>query len=472
MAVPPAWHGLGAPAACGRRGGGALRRSRRASRWWRSRAFDRGRRRTARAGGDRISCIVPRSSGSATALLAGLAVLAAIVGWTPPLPIHHRGATCWGGHWCWRGDGRPCWRCRATRWPPHAPSPPPRIRPGRCCWWRPPASPARAVVAQPQLRRQRGAPGWAQLLADARYHFDVQRQAWAVAPWATTSCMRSPRCWPGTSARPWARSGCCRDRRCALAGAGACAPVAVALVAAAVLAAQPFTGYFTTTMQVDGASAAIPLHLAAIAASPAAARPGPWATGAIGGLLLGLKTVNLLFALPLLAWIAWTSPARGRWLARALAIGLAIALPNYAYAWFITGNPLFLFFNVVFRSPLYPLENFRDLKWMAGITWRAPWDLSFPFQPVRPGRAGRRGPGAPGHLCRRCSRQRGRAGRWPGLARGRSPSPHCCSGRCSTYATCSPPTPCWSCSHRRVSPGWPRRAGSWPRCWCWSVDAR
>ena len=340
------------------------------------------------------SCIVPRSSGSATALLAGLAVLAAIVGWTLPLPIHHRGA------YLLAAVAVLAWRRQAllamSREVLASARAVAAAHPAWSLLLVAAASVASLGLWLPSLNYDDNAVHLvmqAQLLADARYHFDVQRQAWAVAPWANNVLHAIAAMLAGHEARAamgaiWLLLGIDGARRLALALG---APVAVALAAAAVFAAQPFTGYFTTTMQVDGASAAILLHLAAIAASPAAARPGPWATGAIGGLLLGLKTVNLLFALPLLAWIAWTSPARGRWLARALAIGLAIAMPNYAYAWFITGNPLFPFFNAVFRSPLYPLENFRDLKWMAGVTWRAPWDLSFRsnlFGQVAPGAAG------------------------------------------------------------------------------------
>lgn len=340
------------------------------------------------------SCIVPRSGGPSIALLVGLAGLAAIVGWTLPLPIHHRGVYLLGAAVVL------AWRRRALLAMSHDAIASARAiaaaHPGWSLLLVAAASVASLGLCLPSLNYDDNAVHLvmqAQLLADARYHFDVQRQAWAVAPWANNVLHAVAAMLAGHEARAamgavWLLLGIDGARRLALALG---APGPVALAAAAVFAAQPFTGYFTTTMQVDGASAAILLHLAAIAASPAAARPGPWATGAIGGLLLGLKTINLLFALPLLAWIAWSSPARGRWLARALALGLPVALPNYAYAWCITGNPLFPFFNAVFRSPLYPLENFRDLKWMAGITWRAPWDLSFRsnlFGQVAPGAAG------------------------------------------------------------------------------------
>lgn len=60
-----------------------------------------------------------------------------------------------------------------------------------------------------------------------------------------------------------------------------------------------------------------------------------------------------------------------------LATLLLVGGSSYAYALWVTGNPLFPFYNAVFKSPYYPLENFRDLKWMAGISWRSLWDLTF-----------------------------------------------------------------------------------------------
>src|SRR5690606_30892878 len=207
----------------------------------------------------------------------------------------------------------------------------------------------------------------AQLLADGYYHMDVQRQSWSVAPWANNVLHAVAGVFAGTEARAavaalWLLLGMDGARRLALA-LGASRPAAWA--AAAVVAAQPFAGYFTTTMQVDGARAALLLQLAAVAATPALQRPGAAAIGAIGGLLLALKTINLLFALPLLAWIAWSQPRGGRlrWNLRMLAVLLPLAASSYAYAAVVTGNPLFPFFNAYFQSPYYPLENFRDSKW-------------------------------------------------------------------------------------------------------------
>ncbi len=318
----------------------------------------------------------------AIALLVGLAVLAVLVGWLLPFPVHRR--------WiylllaalviAWRAralamllrDGAASLRNGALRHPA----------------WSILVIAATTVASLglwlPSLNYDDNAVHLilqAQLLADGYYHLDVQSQSWAVAPWANNVLHAVAALLAGQEARAavavvWLLLGIDGARRLALALG---ATPRAALAAAAVFAAQPFAGYFTTTMQVDGASAAILLQLAAIAAVPAVQRPGPLAIGAISGLLLALKTVNLLFASPLLVWLAYSSAPglRLRWTVRMLAILLPVAASSYCYAVLVTGNPLFPFFNAVFRSPYYPLENMRDLKWMAGVNWRAPWDLLF-----------------------------------------------------------------------------------------------
>lgn len=331
------------------------------------------------------SRVVGDGHGIAIPLLVGLALLAAVVGWLLPLPIHDRAV------YLLAAVAVLVWRRRAVQPVLRDAAASARALAG--------AHPCMAILLVaaasvaglglwlPSLNYDDNAVHLilqSQLLADGRYAMDVQRQSWAVAPWANNVLHAIAAMLAGHDARAamgmlWLLLGIDGARRLALALR---APPAVALAAAAVFAAQPFAGYFTTTMQVDGADAAILLHLAAIAVSPHDRRPGALAIGAIVGLLFALKTINLLFALPLLAWIAWTTPpgTRLRWTLRLLAMLLPVAAPSYAYAFVLTGNPLFPFFNAFFRSPLYPPENLRDMKWMAGVTASAPWDLAFHAQ--------------------------------------------------------------------------------------------
>ena len=234
-----------------------------------------------------------------------------------------------------------------------------------------------------------------QLLFDGYYHLDVQTQSWAVAPWANNVLHAVAGMFAGGEVRPavamlWLLVGVVGAWR--LARVLDASPGA-ALAAAAIFASQPLAGYFTTTMQVDGASAAILLNLAAMAVGPHRSRLGAVAIGGICGLLLALKTSNLIYMAPLLAWLIATRGAgtRLRWTAMALATLLLVGGSSYAYAVLVTGNPLFPFYNAVFQSPYYPIENFADVRWHAGVSWRSLWDLTFKtgtFGEFYPGAAG------------------------------------------------------------------------------------
>jgi hypothetical protein len=321
-------------------------------------------------------------SGINSALMVGLACLAALVGWLLPFPIHHRAAYLLAALVLvglrWRAVRDLLLAARIDLRDVMS------AHPGGSILLAGAATIASLGLWLPSLNYDDNAVHLilpSQLLADGYYRLDVQTQSWAVAPWANNVLHAIAGLFAGQEARPavaslWLLLGITGAWR--LARAVGASP-AVALAAAAVFAAQPLAGYFATTMQVDGANAAILLHLAAIAAMPAASRPGAAVIGLIAGLLLALKTSNLVYLLPLLAWLCVSLPrgTRLRWLGACGLCLLPVAASSYAYAWLVTGNPLFPFYNAVFQSPYYPLENFRDLKWMAGVSWRSLWDLTF-----------------------------------------------------------------------------------------------
>ena len=331
-----------------------------------------------------------------TSLVVGLGLIAAIVGWLLPVPVHQR--------WLylslaavvivWRRrpiarqlraafesvDGlastRPQWTILLVA----------AVTVASLGLWLPSLNyddNAVHLILQSQLR------------FDGYYHLDVQTQSWAVAPWANNVLHGVAAMLAGGEARAavaslWLLLGVAGAWR--LARALDASP-GTALAAAAVFASQPLTGYFTTAMQVDGASTAILLNLAALTAGQDRGRLSGVAVGAICGLLLALKTSNLLYMLPLLGWLVAVRPEgqRLRWALIALATLLAIGGSSYAYATLVTGNPLFPFFNGFFQSPYYPLENFADPRWRAGISWRSLWDLTFntvAFGEFYPGAAG------------------------------------------------------------------------------------
>lgn len=107
----------------------------------------------------------------------------------------------------------------------------------------------------------------------------------------------------------------------------------------------------------------------------------------LGGLLLGsalaAKAVTFMalpvLALPLLlrprTWL--TRPRLAATASGAFAFAIAGAVP-YARALLVTGNPVFPFFNAVFRSKLYPAENFQPPAIFGrGMDWDVLYDITF-----------------------------------------------------------------------------------------------
>ncbi len=97
------------------------------------------------------------------------------------------------------------------------------------------------------------------------------------------------------------------------------------------------------------------------------------------GLLLGLAAATkfgaLAFLVPLLAGAAWT--AGGLAAAQSFLWAVPAGAFSYVNAWLRTGNPLFPFFNAVFRSPWYEAANFRDTRFETPLGWTTLYDLTF-----------------------------------------------------------------------------------------------
>ena len=56
---------------------------------------------------------------------------------------------------------------------------------------------------------------------------------------------------------------------------------------------------------------------------------------------------------------------------------LLIACPPYVRAYWLTGNPIFPFFNKIFKSPQWVAENFLDTRWNQGFNWDFPYQIIF-----------------------------------------------------------------------------------------------
>lgn len=119
------------------------------------------------------------------------------------------------------------------------------------------------------------------------------------------------------------------------------------------------------------------------------------------GILLGgafaAKAVTFTFFPVLLLWAVWRHRT---WLRRSslrpflISIFLAIAVGGIPYftAWYLTGNPVFPFFNQVFKSPLWPAVAFQAPDVFGkGLRWDAIYQATFHTERFLEGR-----PGAPG----------------------------------------------------------------------------
>ncbi|MBN9930535.1 DUF2029 domain-containing protein [Pantoea agglomerans] len=93
--------------------------------------------------------------------------------------------------------------------------------------------------------------------------------------------------------------------------------------------------------------------------------------GILMGLALGLKLTNAPFiigsALAVIAKAAFTDKQKIRFLSSYVIGGVAgVILTSHWYweLWTMWGNPLFPFYNKIFQSPYFDLNNWRDTRWM------------------------------------------------------------------------------------------------------------
>jgi hypothetical protein len=104
--------------------------------------------------------------------------------------------------------------------------------------------------------------------------------------------------------------------------------------------------------------------------------------GALLGYALASKAVTFTFLPVLLLPLIWHYKT---WLragvVKTLLLGLGLFLVfggiPYITAWWLTGNPIFPFFNQIFHSPLWPNSNFVDSRWSKGLSWDFIYSVTF-----------------------------------------------------------------------------------------------
>lgn len=220
-----------------------------------------------------------------------------------------------------------------------------------------------------------------QWLADGRYAPDASVQVWAYAAWAGDVLQAIVAVLGGEHGR-----GALNALWLAVAAGSAwaaCARLPTSprerWACVALLASFPPLAWLAAGMQTELPATAVTLALAATllpGAQPAGGRT--YGAAILFGGLAALKSTHIVAALPLLAYAAWLRRDQAwpwRDLAGAVVVFLAVGGSSYWQAWQHTGNPVLPLFNSVFASPFFPVADFDDLRWHAGIDALLPWRL-------------------------------------------------------------------------------------------------
>ena len=221
------------------------------------------------------------------------------------------------------------------------------------------------------------------------WHFDVSRITWAVMPMTAEWCYSTLYLLGGEFAAkllPFVFLGISCLLIVLLCRRLVSRPAA--LLIAAVYAATPVVQLITGAMFPDMLWAAFLLGASVLIVHWTEWRDA--ATLPLAGILLGAamatKLIALSFVAPCLAWVffncfGWKRGIDRKSLAavlQAAALCAVVASPPYLTAWAKTGNPVFPYFNDVFRSPHYDTTpNWADGRWQTRFTWHTPFDVTF-----------------------------------------------------------------------------------------------
>ena len=113
---------------------------------------------------------------------------------------------------------------------------------------------------------------------------------------------------------------------------------------------------------------------------------GTWATKPQG---LVASAALAIVMMPLLARHARTFSLGGAFTCAGAAA--LIGLAPYVRSWLVTGNPVFPFFNGLFKARGFAPHNFDDIRWHAPVGWSLLYDLEFHTNRFIEGTAGAAG---------------------------------------------------------------------------------
>lgn len=101
--------------------------------------------------------------------------------------------------------------------------------------------------------------------------------------------------------------------------------------------------------------------------------------GIFFGMALGVKLTTLFILPPVFILYIYYIKKNGFLLQeflKSLSVFLIIGCISYGYSYWVTGNPLFPFYNEVFKSPLYPSEKFLH-PFKPGLSWDLIYQITF-----------------------------------------------------------------------------------------------
>lgn len=213
------------------------------------------------------------------------------------------------------------------------------------------------------------------------WHFDVARHLYAVVPMdgdyiyaiaymlggETSARLANVACWGLALALVY---GCVRTM----------ASRSIALGSALVAAVSPLAALESATLFIENAWTMLLLAALVSALMYVRDRQRIYAFAvavALGG-ALACKMSTLAFV-PLVVLVLYRSLRESDWrvVAQAATLAIAIALPPYFVAWLKTGNPVFPFFNAIFGSSLYSLNNYANRAFPPTLNPLALYDFTF-----------------------------------------------------------------------------------------------
>jgi len=97
---------------------------------------------------------------------------------------------------------------------------------------------------------------------------------------------------------------------------------------------------------------------------------------------LNAKVISVMVIVPLVFLILWRMKSfkfssQYSFFLLCVLLFLLIGSVPYVRAWFITGNPVFPFFNNVFKSPFFSLDQFNNSLFNHGVSWKTIYQITF-----------------------------------------------------------------------------------------------